>query len=91
MHRELAPNVVPTHFPGDVNEDHGLMSRAVMVATRPVAGSPVRRVCAFEIPSSTDSAPPVPGSVYTPNLFVDISDTLETKLTTMRATRRPRE
>jgi LmbE family N-acetylglucosaminyl deacetylase len=82
---ELAPDVVLTHFPGDVDEDHRLVSRAVMVATRPVAGSPVRKVCAFEVPSSTDWAPPIPGSVFTPNLYVDISDTLDTKLTAMKA------
>ena len=82
---ECEPEVVLTHFPGDVNEDHRIVSRATMVATRPVAGSSVRRVCAFEIPSSTDWAPPVPGSIFAPNLFVDISDTLDTKLAAMEA------
>ncbi|HET8560609.1 MAG TPA: PIG-L deacetylase family protein [Marmoricola sp.] len=82
---ELQPDVVLTHFPGDVNEDHRLVARATMVATRPVAGSPVRKVCAFEIPSSTDWAPPIPGSIFAPNVFVDIEDTLETKLLAMKA------
>lgn len=82
---EFGPDVVLTHFPGDVNEDHRLVSRATMVATRPVAESTVRKVCAFEVPSSTDWAPPVPGSVFTPNLYVDISDTMDTKLTAMKA------
>lgn len=82
---DLQPDVVLTHFGGDVNEDHRLVSRATMVATRPVPGTSVKRVCAFEIPSSTDWAPPVPGSVFAPNLFVDISDTLDTKLTAMKA------
>ncbi|HET6624790.1 MAG TPA: PIG-L deacetylase family protein [Nocardioidaceae bacterium] len=82
---ELRPDVVLTHFAGDVNDDHRLVARATMVATRPVGGSSVRRVCAFQIPSSTDWAPPIPGSVFTPNLYVDISETLETKLTAMKA------
>lgn len=82
---ELQPDVVLTHFMGDVNEDHRLVARATMVATRPVPGTPVRRVCAFEIPSSTDWAPPIPGSIFAPNVFVDISETLETKLTAMKA------
>lgn len=81
----LQPEVVLTHFGGDVNEDHRLVSRAAMVATRPVPGSSVRRVCAFEIPSSTDWAPPIPGSVFAPNLYVDISGTLDVKLTAMKA------
>ena len=82
---ELRPDVVLTHFPGDVNEDHRLVARATLVATRPVPGTPVRRVCSFEIPSSTDWAPPIPGSVFAPNLYVDIDDTLETKLVAMKA------
>ena len=82
---DLQPDVVLTHFGGDVNEDHRLVSRATMVATRPVAGCSVSKVCAYEVPSSTDWAPPVPGSVFAPNLFVDIAGTLETKLTAMKA------
>jgi LmbE family N-acetylglucosaminyl deacetylase len=82
---ELQPDVVLTHFMGDVNEDHRLVARATMVATRPVPDSCVRRVCSFEIPSSTDWAPPIPGSTFSPNVFVDISETLETKLTAMKA------
>jgi LmbE family N-acetylglucosaminyl deacetylase len=42
-------------------------------------------VCSFEIASSTDWAPPIPGSVFAPNVYVDISETLETKLTAMKA------
>ena len=83
--RDLRPDVVLTHFASDVNEDHRLVARATMVATRPVADCSVKRVCAFEIPSSTDWAPPIPGSVFTPNLYVDITETLETKLTAMKA------
>lgn len=82
---ELRPEVVLTHFAGDVNEDHRLVSRATMVATRPAAGSSVAKVCSFEVPSSTDWAPPIPGSIFAPNLYVDISETLETKLTAMKA------
>jgi LmbE family N-acetylglucosaminyl deacetylase len=82
---ELRPDVVLTHFPGDVNEDHRLVARATIVATRPVPGTCVQRVCSFEIPSSTDWAPPIPGSVFAPNLYVDISETLDTKLTAMKA------
>ena len=67
-----------------MNEDHRLVARATLVATRPVPGTSVRRVCSFEIASSTDWAPPIPGSVFAPNVYVDISETLETKLTAMK-------
>jgi LmbE family N-acetylglucosaminyl deacetylase len=83
--RELRPDVVLTHFAGDVNEDHRIVSRATMVAARPVPDTSVRRVCSFEVASSTDWAPPQPGSVFAPNLYVDITETLETKLLAMKA------
>jgi LmbE family N-acetylglucosaminyl deacetylase len=82
---ELEPDVVLTHFPGDLNEDHRLVARAATVAARAVPGTPVSKMCAFEVPSSTDWAPPIPGSVFAPNLYVDVSETLETKLTAMKA------
>ena len=82
---ELRPDVVLTHFPGDVNEDHRIVARACLVAARPVPGTPVRRLCSFQVPSSTDWAPPIPGSTFAPNLYVDIAETLETKLTAMKA------
>lgn len=82
---ELQPDVVLTHFAGDVNEDHRIVARACMVATRPLAGTSVRRVASFQVPSSTDWAPAQPGGAFAPNLYVDISDHLETKLTAMKA------
>jgi LmbE family N-acetylglucosaminyl deacetylase len=77
------PEVIYTHHGGDLNMDHVIVSRAVLTATRPVAGSPVKQVLAFEVPSSTEwcfasAAPP-----FRPNVFVDVSETLETKLQAM--------
>src|SRR5437016_5786004 len=38
----LQPSVVYTHHGGDLNVDHCITSRAVLTATRPLAGCPVR-------------------------------------------------
>ena len=40
----------------------------------------VRRVLAFESPSETDAAPALAEGAFVPNVFVDISTTLERKL-----------
>jgi N-acetylglucosamine malate deacetylase 1 len=80
---ELHPDTVMTHFLEDVNQDHRIVFRATMVATRPVPGISVRRVLCFETPSSTEWAPPFPGTVFAPNVFVDITKTLPKKLEAM--------
>jgi LmbE family N-acetylglucosaminyl deacetylase len=83
--REFGPHLVFTHFGEDVNQDHRVAFRATMVATRPVDGSTVQSVLCFETPSSTEWAPPLPGSVFAPNVFVEILATLPRKLQAMRA------
>ena len=82
---ELRPNVVLTHFAEDVNQDHGIVFRATMIATRPTPGSVVHTVMCFETASSTEWAPPFTGSTFAPSVFVDIRDTLATKIEAMRA------
>lgn len=81
---ELRPEVVFTHYKEDANQDHRAVFQATLVATRPVEGSSVQQVLCYETASSTEWAPPFPGSVFSPNVFVDISSTLPTKLKAMR-------
>ncbi|WP_433503780.1 PIG-L deacetylase family protein [Pseudonocardia halophobica] len=80
---ELQPETVYTHFPGDVNCDHGVVGRAAWTACRPYAAPLLRRFAVFETPSSTEWAWPTSDAAFTPGLFVDISDTLDTKLRAM--------
>lgn len=74
------PAVIYTHHPGDLNVDHGVVHRAVLTATRPVLGQCVREIYAFEVPSSTEWAFQRLEPVFRPNIFVDITETLETKI-----------
>jgi N-acetylglucosamine malate deacetylase 1 len=80
---EFEPEMVLTHFAQDVNQDHRVAFAATMIATRPVPTTSVRRVLCFETPSATEWAAPFPGNVFSPNVFVDISSTLSTKLAAM--------
>jgi LmbE family N-acetylglucosaminyl deacetylase len=82
--QRVRPEVVYTHHAGDLNIDHRILHRAVVTATRPMPGCGVRRVYAFEVASSTEWAFGQCGPVFGPNVFVDISTTLETKLRAMR-------
>jgi LmbE family N-acetylglucosaminyl deacetylase len=74
------PDVIYTHHPGDLNVDHGVVHRAVLTATRPVNGQCVREIYAFEVPSSTEWAFQRLEPSFRPSVFVDITETLETKI-----------
>jgi LmbE family N-acetylglucosaminyl deacetylase len=80
---KVKPETIYTHHPGDLNIDHSVIHRAVLTATRPVAGQPVREIYAFEVPSSTDWAFGGLQPMFRPNVFVDITATLEAKISAM--------
>ncbi len=79
----LRPVTVFTHHQSDLNVDHGLVHRAVLTATRPVPGQPVQEVYAFEVPSSTEWGFQRLAPAFRPNVFVDVSKTLDRKLTAL--------
>jgi len=81
---KTSPQVVYTQHGGDLNIDHRIVCQATLTATRPTAGSSVKTVYAYEIPSSTEWAFHKFEPVFKPNVFVDISDTLEIKLKAMQ-------
>lgn len=81
--QQTSPERIYTHHPADLNVDHGVVSRAVLTATRPMPGCPVREIFQFEVPSSTEWAFQQFGDSFRPNTFVDISQTLELKIQAM--------
>lgn len=78
--KELQPEVVYTHHGGDVNQDHRVLFNATLVAVRPVNQNPVKEVLCYEVPSSTEWAPPFASWAFLPNVFVDISPFVEKKI-----------
>lgn len=79
----MKPEIIYTHHGGDLNIDHGVIHRAVLTATRPLAGQPVQEIYAFEVPSATDWAFQRLEPSFRPNVFVDVSRTLEAKIAAM--------
>jgi LmbE family N-acetylglucosaminyl deacetylase len=77
---KVNPDMVFTHFGQDLNIDHQVTYQAVLTATRPIAGEPVREVYSFEVLSSTEWNYPLR---FSPNCFFDISGTMDLKLTAM--------
>ena len=75
---KTGPEIIFTHHPGDLNIDHKITHRAVLTAARPFEGSSLKEVLAFEIPSSTEWGFSQ-FSDFSPNVFVDISTTIQRK------------
>jgi len=82
---EVQPTVVYIPHRGDVNKDHRLVFNATMVTIRPRPGSVIKKVLSYETLSETEWAAPCVGNVFIPNVYVDISETLEIKLKAMSA------
>lgn len=83
------PDTVFTHHHGDLNIDHRITCEAVLTACRPVGDNWVKRIYTFETPSSSEwnynySEP------FTPNVYFDITDTLEAKVQGMACYRTER-
>lgn len=79
--REFRPDVVYTHFWGDLNVDHRITYNAVLTACRPIKGETVKEIYSFEVPSSTDWNHP---DEFQPDTFVDITGTLDAKIKALK-------
>ena len=77
---EWQPHTLVTHHAGDLNVDHRLVHQAVVTATRPLPGSSVRDVLAFEVLSSTEWAFDGGSAPFCPTVFIDITSTFDQKL-----------
>lgn len=78
-------DTILTHHPGDVNLDHQQVFNSVMVVARPVPGTSIRTVAAFFVNSSTEWGAPLANSTFMPNVFVDICQTIDSKLAALAA------
>lgn len=81
---EVQPQIVYTHHNGDLNIDHQITHKAALTACRPVPGSPVKEIYAFEVLSSTEWNTPGVSS-FAPSVFVDITEHFETKMQALDA------
>jgi LmbE family N-acetylglucosaminyl deacetylase len=74
---EIQPDVVITHHPYDLNNDHYHTSKACQAAVRLFQRKPLKPLKAFyfmEVPSSTDWAFPVDGQQFRPDTFIEIGE-----------------
>jgi len=83
----IKPSEIYIPFAFDLHKDHGAVAYGVSVVTRPYLEGVkcVKRVLAYETLSETHLAPQYLAPAFQPNVFMDISATLEQKLSAMRA------
>ena len=82
--QELKPEVVSLPHHGDIHSDHRQVHLATLVAARPLADCPVRRLLAYETLSETEWAPATADAAFLPTVFVDIEKYLPKKLEAMK-------
>jgi len=78
---EINLEIIFIHSDKDLNVDHRIANHAVLTATRPFGSNIVKRMYAFEIPSSTEWFYLLR---FAPNLFFNISDTIDIKLNALK-------
>jgi len=78
------PQIIYTHFHGDLNVDHRICFDAVMTATRPVPNQCVKEIYGFEVLSSTEWQLK-PEMAFKPQMYVDVSDCFENKIIALKA------
>lgn len=77
---EVAPQTLFLPFVGDIHRDHQLIFTAGLVAARPRNLDAPRRIYAYETLSETNWAAPGVTEAFTPNVFFDVSETIERKV-----------
>lgn len=81
--RSVEPEVVYVPYRNDIHTDHAAVFDAVASCTKSFRYPSVRRVLAYETLSETNFKIDPGTSTFSPNVFVDITGYLETKITIM--------
>jgi len=66
------PDIIFTHDPFDVNNDHKIIYRSTIMSTRPNSRSNVPTILTYEVPSSSECGFS-PNEQFSPNYFVQLS------------------
>ncbi len=81
--KSVKPDIVFIPFIGDMHLDHREVAESVLVAVRPIGESSVKTVYMYETLSETGWNIPSSERSFIPDTWIDISDTLCTKIKAM--------
>lgn len=77
--KDVKPDLLYIPFACDLNKDHQIVHSCSMVAARPIAID-IKVIYCYETLSSTNWNSPGIMNAFTPNVFVDISKTIDLKI-----------
>lgn len=81
---DTRPDTLLLPFIGDIHADHQITFLGAMVAARPRDDAAPARIMCYETLSETNWYAPPLTPAFCPNYFIDISETLQTKLDAFR-------
>ena len=82
---KFQPDIIYTHSGADLNIDHAILAKAVLTAFRPQPSEICKEIRLFEVASSTDFGANIITGSFSPNLFIDISETWKEKALALKA------
>ncbi len=80
---DFGPDIVFMPFIGDMHMDHRMVTEAALVAVRPINNCPAKKVYMYETLSETGWNVPYGNGNFNPNVWIDIEDTIDTKIEAM--------
>ena len=83
---KVKPDIMYIPHKGDLNKDHRLVFEASLVAARPQPNFSIKKILSYETLSETEWGAQLAkeiNEVFIPNVYIDISDTIEDKLKAM--------
>lgn len=80
---DIKPNQIYTHHGNDLNIDHQKTFQAVQTATRPIKNTYIKELLTFETLSSTEWNFDKQSSLFLPNIYNNVGNTIDKKLEAM--------
>src|SRR5699024_8975497 len=81
--KNIKPDIAYIPHRGDMHIDHKIVSECSMVALRPINNPQLKNIYAYETLSETEWDIPSVNNAFVPNVWVDISETIDQKLEAM--------
>lgn len=82
--QKIKPNIAYIPHKGDMHVDHTIVSESAMVALRPHYNPQLKSIYAYETLSETEWNIPTVDNAFIPNVWSDITETIDKKIEAMR-------
>lgn len=82
--KKVNPEIAFIPHKGDMHIDHYVVSRSAMVALRPISNPQLISIYAYETLSETEWNLPSIDNAFIPNVWCDITDTIDKKIEAMK-------